>query len=106
MGDVVCIEGEVSSPTELPFARIEEVHPGKDGKVQLVTIRTTKGIYKLPIAKVVPLLQKDAGGMFGNERYGHVRKIFHLYLSCEISHSFLLREFFHLYVKPNLLFIR
>ena len=60
VGDVVCVQGEVSSPTKWPLARIEEVHPGKDGKVRVVTIKTTKGIYKLPIAKIVPLHHQDA----------------------------------------------
>ena len=52
--DVVCIQGEVSSPTKWPLAQVEEVHPGKDGKVRVVTIRTAKGICKRPIAKNSP----------------------------------------------------
>ena len=33
-----------------------QVHPGKDGKVRVVTVRTAKGVYRRPVIKVVPLI--------------------------------------------------
>ena len=59
-GDVIWVQGEISSPAKWPLARIEAVHPGKDGKVRVVTIGTTKGIYKCPIAKIAPLHHQHA----------------------------------------------
>ena len=59
VGDVICVQGKVSSPTKWPLARIEEAHAGKDGKVQVVTIRTMKGTYKCHIAKIVPVHHHD-----------------------------------------------
>jgi len=34
---------------------ITDVHPGADGKIQVVTVKTTKGTFKRPIAKICPL---------------------------------------------------
>ena len=44
------------APTKWPLAKIIEVHPGKDGKVRVVTVKTAKGIYKRPVVKMVPLV--------------------------------------------------
>ena len=60
VGNVVSVQGEVSSPTKWPLAQIEEVHPGKDGKGRVVTIRTTKGIYECLNAKIVPRHYQNA----------------------------------------------
>ena len=55
-GDVVCIRNEPTGPTKWPLARIVQLHPGPDGKVRVVTLRTAKGVYKRPIVKIVPLI--------------------------------------------------
>ena len=60
VGDIVCLKGEQSSPTKWPIARVEKVFPGQDGKVQVVTIRTSKGTYNHPICKVVLLVSEDS----------------------------------------------
>ena len=57
VGDVVCVRGEQAPPTRWPLAIIEEVNPGKDGRVRVVTIRMAKGLYKRPAVKIVPLVQ-------------------------------------------------
>ena len=44
------------APTKWPLAKIIEVHPGKDGKVRVVTVKTAKGIYRRPVVKMVPLV--------------------------------------------------
>ena len=41
---------------EMALARIIQVHPGKDGKVRVVTVKTAKGIYRRPVIKMVPLV--------------------------------------------------
>ena len=69
--DIVCIQEEPMAPTRWPLARITEVHPGQDGKVRVVTIKTAKGVYTRPVVKLVPFLQDQdnkcrevlAGGM-------------------------------------------
>ena len=58
VGDVVCLRGEPTSPARWPLARIEEVVKGEDGLVRVVVVRTSRGKYKRPITKIVPLLQE------------------------------------------------
>ena len=59
VNDVVCLRGEPTTPTKWPLARITKIHPGHDGKVRVVTVRTEKGTYKRPIVKIVPLVFQD-----------------------------------------------
>ena len=75
VGDIVCLRKEPMSRTKWPLARIIEVHPGKDGKVRVITVKRMKGIYKRPIVKVVPLMRQSwlklfslAGGMLAWEK--------------------------------------
>jgi len=42
-------------PLRWVLARIVEVHPGCDGIIRTVTVRTSKGIYKRPIVKISPI---------------------------------------------------
>ena len=39
-----------------PLAVVTEVHPGLDGQIQTVTLRTYKGTYKRPVVKLVLLI--------------------------------------------------
>ena len=55
-GDIVCLREEPLAPTKWPLARVIEVHPGKDGQVRVVTVKTAKGIYKRPVMKMVPFV--------------------------------------------------
>ena len=61
VGDIVCVRGEQTSPVKWPLARVVKVNVGNDGKVRVVTIQTSKGTYKRPIIKLVPLLQVAQG---------------------------------------------
>ena len=47
------------TPTRWPLATVIEVHPGQDGKVRVVTIKTAKRVYTRPVIKLVhvPLVQ-------------------------------------------------
>ena len=56
VGDIVCLRDEPLAPTRWPLARVIEIHPGRDGRTRVVTVRTAKGIYKRPIIKMVPLV--------------------------------------------------
>ena len=59
VGDIACLRDEPTIPTKWPLARIAKVHPGQDGKIRVVTLHTPKGLYKIPIVKIVPILRPD-----------------------------------------------
>jgi len=54
-GDLVLLKEDNTGPLHCPTAVITDIHPGKDGIVQVVTIRTHKGAFKRPIVKICPL---------------------------------------------------
>lgn len=54
-GNLVVIKQDNVPPLEWPLARIIHVHPGKDGVVRVVTLRTANGVFKRPAVKVCPL---------------------------------------------------
>ncbi len=56
VGDMVCLHEDGLSPTKWPLARVTAVHPGKDGLVRVLTIRTPQGIYTRPVTKATLLL--------------------------------------------------
>ena len=56
VGDIVCVREESLFPTKWPLARVVQTHPGQDGKVRVVTIKTQSGVYKRPTIKIVPLI--------------------------------------------------
>ena len=39
-------------PTKWPLGRILDNHPGNDGLVRVVTVKTATGTYKRPVTKV------------------------------------------------------
>ena len=53
---VVCLREELTTPSKWPLARIVEVLPGRNGKIHVIMIWTSKGIYKCPETKIVPLV--------------------------------------------------
>ena len=86
MGDIVCLRDEPTSPTKWPIARVIEIHPGKDVKVRVVTLRTPKGVYKRPIVKVhvVQLLQGRIQELITTGRRG-VHKSMNIITKGEVS---------------------
>ena len=54
-GDLVLLREDKTAPLHWPTAVIIDIHPGKDGIVRVVTIRTPKGLFKRPIIKICPL---------------------------------------------------
>jgi hypothetical protein len=56
VGDVVVLREDNMVPTKWPLARIVEVHPGRDGIVRVVTVKTPIGTYNRPVTKVALLL--------------------------------------------------
>ncbi|XP_035231261.1 uncharacterized protein LOC118203121 [Stegodyphus dumicola] len=56
-GDIVLIKEDNMPPGVWPLGRIAEIHPGKDGNVRVVTVKTVHGYgyFKRPIVKLLPL---------------------------------------------------
>lgn len=46
-------------PSKWPLGRISKLHPGKDGQVRVVTVRTQTSTLKRPIVKLCPLPNSD-----------------------------------------------
>jgi hypothetical protein len=54
-GNLVFVREDNSTPLQWPTGVILATHPGSDGNVRVVTIRTPKGVFKRPITKSCPL---------------------------------------------------
>jgi hypothetical protein len=59
VGDVVLLKDDNSAPLQRPMAVITEVHPGLDGNIRVVTIKTATGILKRPVTKICSLPHID-----------------------------------------------
>ena len=59
VGDVVLLKDTELFLHSWPLAVVEQTHPGSDGMVRVVTLRTSKGLYKRAVTRVVPLLQNE-----------------------------------------------
>ncbi|XP_076660817.1 uncharacterized protein LOC143364246 [Halictus rubicundus] len=57
VGDLVLVKSEATPPTKWPLARITDVHPGADGHVRVITVRTATTSFTRPVTKIVRLLQ-------------------------------------------------
>ncbi|GFX79100.1 DUF5641 domain-containing protein [Trichonephila clavipes] len=60
VGEIVIIKEDNIPPATWLLGKLIETHPGKDGVVRVVTLRTVKGRFKRPIHKLCkhPLHQK------------------------------------------------
>jgi len=54
-GSLVLVVDERYPPSKWPLGRILDVHPGADGHVRVVTVRTQTSVLKRPIVKLCPL---------------------------------------------------
>lgn len=59
IGDLVIVFDERCAPGEWPLARIQDIHPGKDGCVRVVTLLSKGKIFKRPISKISFLPSND-----------------------------------------------
>ncbi|XP_018393245.1 PREDICTED: uncharacterized protein LOC108772247 [Cyphomyrmex costatus] len=51
-GSLVLIVDERYPPAKWPLARVVQLHPGKDGLIRVVTVRTATSTFKRPIVKI------------------------------------------------------
>ena len=59
VGDIVLVREDGLVPCQWPLARIVNCHPGKDGVIRVVDIKTSTGAYTRPVHKVVLLLPQE-----------------------------------------------
>ena len=59
IGRLVLIRDDRYPPAKWPLGRIVETHPGPDGHVRVVTVRTATNILKRHIARLCPLPVKE-----------------------------------------------
>jgi hypothetical protein len=55
-GDLVLLVEDNVPPLCWPLGRIQQVHPGSDGNVRVVTVKTNRGTYKRGVRKVCSLI--------------------------------------------------
>ncbi|KAF6203719.1 hypothetical protein GE061_002052 [Apolygus lucorum] len=55
-GDLVLIKSADTPVLQWPTAKVLEVHPGHDGAVRVVTLKTANSTYKRTVANLIPLL--------------------------------------------------
>ncbi|XP_077262598.1 uncharacterized protein LOC143897666 [Temnothorax americanus] len=55
VGRLCLLRNETTPPTKWPLARIEELHPGGDGHVRVVSVRTATSRFTRPVSKLVLL---------------------------------------------------
>jgi len=54
-GQLCLVKGEATPPCRWPLARVTRLHPGDDGRVRVVDVRTSVGELTRPVVKIVPL---------------------------------------------------
>lgn len=59
VGDVVLLKDSELFLRSWPLAVVDQVHPGEDGLVRVATLRTSKGLYKRSVTRLVPLLDQE-----------------------------------------------
>ncbi|XP_065094787.1 uncharacterized protein LOC135715438 [Ochlerotatus camptorhynchus] len=60
VGSIVILREDNLPPLQWPLARITEVHPGADGVIRVMTIKTSKGTYRRPANRICPLPTEDS----------------------------------------------
>ncbi|GFU67238.1 hypothetical protein TNCV_5009251 [Trichonephila clavipes] len=55
------VKGSSKIPMEWTLGRIEGIHPGSDGLVRVIRIRTSRGVFTRTAASVCPLPFEDVG---------------------------------------------
>ena len=60
VGDVVLLKEEGVVRGQWPMGRVTEVHPGEDGLVRSVMLKTEKSVFQRPVHKTVFLVTAGA----------------------------------------------
>lgn len=55
IGDLVLIKNELQPPAKWALARVTALHPGPDGLVRVISLKTANSALKRPVTKLCPL---------------------------------------------------
>ncbi|XP_062552908.1 uncharacterized protein LOC134218054 [Armigeres subalbatus] len=72
VGQLVIIKEDNLPPLKWAMGRIVSLHPGSDGLVRVVEIRTSGGVMKRSISKICPLPTEQQLTELENDQAGHV----------------------------------
>jgi hypothetical protein len=61
VGDVAILAEADGPRNSWPLGRVVAIYPGKDGAVRVVDIKTSKGVYRRPVVKLIPLDVTEVG---------------------------------------------
>ncbi|XP_011858946.1 PREDICTED: uncharacterized protein LOC105556463, partial [Vollenhovia emeryi] len=59
LNTVVLIKEDHTPPLQWALGRVTALHPGQDGVVRVVTVKTQSGEFKRPVKKLCPLPRED-----------------------------------------------
>uniref|UniRef100_A0A8D8XVX5 Integrase catalytic domain-containing protein n=2 Tax=Cacopsylla melanoneura TaxID=428564 RepID=A0A8D8XVX5_9HEMI len=66
LNDLVMIHNDCLPPQQWPLGRVISLHPGGDGTVRVVNIKTMKGVFQRPVSKVAVLpIDQDSAVCLG-----------------------------------------
>lgn len=62
VNELVLLKNSLLPPSKWELARVQETHPGEDGHVRVVTLRTARSVYKRPIVQIcrLPVSSSDS----------------------------------------------
>ena len=63
-GDLVIITNELSPLAAWPLAIVTKTHPGKDGLVRVVSLRTATSVFIRPVIKLLRLPPDEEAGVY------------------------------------------
>jgi len=69
IGDVVLIKDQNLFVRTWSLALVTNIHPGADGRVRAVTLKTFKGYYTRPSVKMVLLLENEDTSLADHYRF-------------------------------------
>ncbi|XP_072392418.1 uncharacterized protein [Diabrotica undecimpunctata] len=85
LNDLVLLKDDNLPPMKWKLARVIKIHPGSDGKVRNVEVRTSTGIYTRPITKLCILPLEKEMLAFEKESLVNMTKIVDLKGKCNIN---------------------
>ncbi|XP_011060270.1 PREDICTED: uncharacterized protein LOC105149514 [Acromyrmex echinatior] len=77
IGSLCIIRSELSPPNKWPLAWITQLHPGDDGMVRVVTVKTASSELIRPLVKLV-LLPEDANAFISHANVSNVKESLNL----------------------------
>ncbi|XP_029667842.1 uncharacterized protein LOC115238295 [Formica exsecta] len=87
-GRLCLLRSETTPPNKWPLARIDRVHPGEDGVVRVVVVRTATSSFKRPLSKIILSSSNTTSTSRSSSRIsGNNRRFRHCNRSCSPTTS-------------------